>query len=444
MIGSVMRSLIVIAAIAVLFAVLTPSANACSCGSPGLPCEAYGAAAAVFVGTPISIRQTNEMWTSRAVKFSVEQSYLGVAGTEVEVFTGSGGGDCGYYFEVGQRYLVYAYRNRNKEHLTTSICSRTRPYARASEDIAFLGNLTSQPSDATIFGQIVRRTTLKKNGPPISEDIVVRIEGSDVRREIRPDPHGHYRLAGLAAGNYKVTLQLPDELTTDQPVREITVSSRGCASLVFYVNENGRISGQVVDIAGRLVPNIIVSLVEPSANPRRSFVTLDRTDEEGRFNFSSIASGRYLIAVNFNLSPDPNDPAGAYPPTFYPGVSDQASAKVITLEVGEKRTGLEVQMPLPRTPSVINGQVVWADGSPVASGSVVILDRTYSESGMRRGIDVDEQGRFTIDGYVGQKLTLEAHAQRIEEAGRTERSEPVKITLRREKETVKIVVNKNR
>jgi hypothetical protein len=257
--------LIVIAATAVLFGVLSPSVHACTCAPPTLPCDAYGSAAAVFVGTPISVRQVdsgNEAnWPPKAVKFSVEQSYLGVEGTEVEVFTGMGGGDCGYYFQMGQRYLVYAYRNRNKIQLTTSICSRTTLFSPASEDIAFLGNLTSQPSDATIFGQIVRTTPLKKNGPPISEGIIVRIEGVDVRREIRPDPHGHYRLAGLAAGKYKVTLQLPDEFTAGQAVREVTITPRGCASVVFYINENGRISGRVVDVAGRVVPNIIVSLV---------------------------------------------------------------------------------------------------------------------------------------------------------------------------------------
>jgi hypothetical protein len=146
-----------------------------------------------------------------------------------------------------------------------------------------------------------------------------------------------------------------------------------------------------------------------------------------------------VIAVNFHRYPDLNDPASAYPPTFYPGVSDQAGAKVITIEVGENRTGLEVQVPLPRPVSVINGEVVWSDGSPATPASIIVMDRTYSDSGIRHGVDVDQQGKFTIKGYVGQKFTLEAHSNQP-----IERFEPVRITLQRPTETVKIVINKIR
>jgi hypothetical protein len=37
-----------------------------------------------------------------------------VGGTEVEVVTVNGGGDCGYDFTIGERYLVYAHVYNNK------------------------------------------------------------------------------------------------------------------------------------------------------------------------------------------------------------------------------------------------------------------------------------------------------------------------------------------
>jgi hypothetical protein len=50
---------------------------------------------------------------------------------------------CGYNFARAQQYLVYAIvgpRSGAKDtYLVTSLCSRTRGLATASEDLAFLG-----------------------------------------------------------------------------------------------------------------------------------------------------------------------------------------------------------------------------------------------------------------------------------------------------------------
>jgi hypothetical protein len=47
------------------------------------------------------------------------------------VETGIGGGDCGYPFETGRSYLVYAW-NTDSGQLSTGICSATRPVEKAS------------------------------------------------------------------------------------------------------------------------------------------------------------------------------------------------------------------------------------------------------------------------------------------------------------------------
>lgn len=447
-----MRHLIVLIGACALLGVFSSTANACSCAGPPSPCESYGSAAVVFVGTATGLRaeprsnQKQVDWTPRVFKFSVEQSYLGVAGTEIEVSTGSGGGDCGYEFKIGERYLVYAYQSDNR--LATGICTRTKLFAQASDDIAFLGNLSSSAPGATIFGQVRREASPKKDSSPFDAGVVVKIEGEDVRKEVRPDAEGRFRVSGLPAGKFKVTLQLPETLISSRPERERSVSDRGCASEVFYITDNGRMSGRVSDAEGQPVAGIMISLVDPAADPKENYVKLDRTDNEGRFNFTGVPAGRYVIAINFNRYPEPNDPTRAYPPSFYPGVVDQPSAEVITLAVGEKRTGLEFRVPSRRPASVVTGKVVWADGSPVASALLSIIDATQGPSSHRYAVPVDEQGRFIINGYVGQKLILEANSNRrnLPSPGNEpmERSEIVRITLERLAETVKIVITKLR
>ena len=77
------------------------------------------------------------------LEFSVERSWKGDAGEYVDLFTGRGGGDCGYPFEQGTKYLVFASRGKDGE-LVTSICERPAPIEQASETIAKLEKLSNR------------------------------------------------------------------------------------------------------------------------------------------------------------------------------------------------------------------------------------------------------------------------------------------------------------
>jgi 5-hydroxyisourate hydrolase-like protein (transthyretin family) len=449
-----MRYLIVLMTVVAWFGVMTAATQACSCAGQAAPCEGYGSASAVFAGTVIGTRQLekpkpedrDKWYWSRVFKFSVEQSFLGDTGTEVEVFTGNGGGDCGYGFRIGERYLVYAYRSQNR--LVTTICSRTRPFANANEDLAFLGNLSSAAPGATIHGQIVRDPSMQTDMESIVSAALIRIEGSDVRREIRPDADGRYRVTGLPPGRYKVTLQLPETLFTDRTQQETIVADRGCAVVWYRVTDNGRLTGRVLDPQGQPVPRILITLFDPATDPKKDYVKTERTDSEGRFNFSDVPAGRYLIGVNNHRFRNPTDSMEAYPPAFYPGVLDQANAEVITLGAGEKLTGLDIRVPLPRAPSVVTVRVVWADGSPVSKASLTLRDAT-GEPDVAFAAQADEHGRFTINGYVGQQLIVEARSNRPYVAlgdrfEPMERCEKVQVTLEKARESIKVVITKIR
>ena len=455
-----MRHLVLSLGFVVLLGAAYQTAKACTCAGSGSPCDSYGSAAAVFVGTVVSVREKERPkdvaaarrdedaglsdWGSTFYKFSVEQPYLGVAGTEVEILTGSG--TCGYRFTIGQRYLVYAYQS--KTNLTTNICTRTKPFNQADEDLAFLGTLTSAAPGATIHGRVARYE-LKKEVGISGPDVSIAIEGEE-NKETRPDSEGNFRVSGLRPGKYKVKLRLPDALTTYQAEKELTVADRGCASQVWYVTDNGQVTGRVVDVEGQPVARILVTLVKPDGDPRAlDDVWLERTDDEGRFQFSAVARGRYVIAVNFNRFPDPTDPTNAYPPSFYPGVLDQAQAEVITLSLGEKVTDRLIRMPSKRPSSVVNGQVVWQDGTPVSAAQLLVTDITYGVKPMSHGVQADEQGRCSINGYVGQKLLFYARSNRqFVPADRPrdpiERSDPVRLNLERPTETLKLVITKLR
>jgi len=444
-----MRQVVVLLGLIITFALASATVNACTCAGSDTPCESFGSADAVFVGTAVSARDNERKkenredidWTPRAFKFSVEQAYLGIAGTEVEVSTGYGGGDCGYQFKLGERYLVYAYKYKDK--LTTGICTRTKPFARANEDLAFLGTLPSAAPGVTIYGKVNKE---ELGGEPLGPDIVVTIEGPE-NREIRPDAQGRFRVTGLRAGDYKVGIRLPETLTTWKPQRELSIADRGCAGVSWELADNGRVSGRVVNPLGEPVPRILVALAEPGVDPKEKYVKLEQTNEEGRFAFTAVPRGRYVIAVNHNRFPDPKESVNAYPPSFYPGVVNEAEAQTITVGAGEKLSEIEIRVPTKRPRSILNVSVVWADGSVVADAQLSITDVTQFESSVPYGLSADAQGHFKLEGYAGQILVISARSNRPFTGNSyepMERTETKRLTLERPTETLRLVITKLR
>ena len=90
---------------------------------------------AVFVGEVVAVSRDTAKRTM-AINFKVEEYWKGVTYREVLVVsTLPGPGSCGLAVEVGEKFLVYASRNRQ---LQTSLCS-SRPLKDATDDLKKLG-----------------------------------------------------------------------------------------------------------------------------------------------------------------------------------------------------------------------------------------------------------------------------------------------------------------
>ena len=86
------------------------------------------------------------------VTLEVRRVWKGDIGDRIDIYTANECCICGYNFELGKEYLIYAYRLPSGR-LVTSICSRTRPMTEAWEDLAELG-AGVQPSRFPIdFGE---------------------------------------------------------------------------------------------------------------------------------------------------------------------------------------------------------------------------------------------------------------------------------------------------
>lgn len=117
---------------------------ACSCADPGTPENGLERADAVFAGRVLEVKEQRTLrgFLSKTVWFEVERTWKGMDDSQVIVRTGSGGGDCGYHFQQGHEYVVYASMSGmygGEDELTAIICSRTSELAQADEDLQWLG-----------------------------------------------------------------------------------------------------------------------------------------------------------------------------------------------------------------------------------------------------------------------------------------------------------------
>src|SRR5947199_9263450 len=94
---------------------LSSAALSCSCAGSGI-CPGLGdKGQPLFVGTVLAVTDlpsTSEstFLSSRKARIRVDESFGGIPADvrELDVFTGSGGGDCGIRFQPGEVYLVAA------------------------------------------------------------------------------------------------------------------------------------------------------------------------------------------------------------------------------------------------------------------------------------------------------------------------------------------------
>jgi hypothetical protein len=237
-----MKKLLLVPLALLVLPLFVERVSACSCVHGITVCKEYQEAAVVFVGkvldgtvisTPYEVfrpgggKQT--FTTNRRVyRFSIEKVFKRFKGTEIEIHTGYGDTDCGYKFKVGERYLIYAHGSPPSNEFTTSICTRTKPYSKASEDLDYLHGLPDSATITRVSGT-VSEFIASPFGERLLSGIKVVISGAGRKIEVFTNSEGLFQATGLPAGNYKVWAVFPDKRRSIE--RKITLPAGGCATL---------------------------------------------------------------------------------------------------------------------------------------------------------------------------------------------------------------------
>jgi len=421
-----MRLLILFFAfVAGLFLVVPASVQACSCIGAGAPCQEFWNASAVFSGEVGEIDVINpESVTadgtrvfgpmSKKIRLFIIEGFSGIAEEKIlEINTGGGGGDCGYNFQKGQKYLVYAYKNLQTGALSTNICTRTRLLENAAEDVEYFKSLATAKPDAKIFGSVYQIYARRNDAPFIKPlpltGILVRAEGTGGKFETKTGENGGYEFANLAAGEYKIGIETPKNLWGYEESKLVKVYEKGCAGYSFAVQTKTVLSGKLTNEKSEPAAKVSVELIpveqiNKSGNADRNFAY---TDDEGKFLFRSIPGGKYYLGVRLSGLSEVLFP---YPQTFYPGTLNLAEAAPVTIDEGQILENYDFKLPKKLPMRKIQGTVVMPDGTPAANAQITVNETEYFFSFSFYGMgETKPDGTFSFEIVDGIRYLVKPY-----------------------------------
>jgi hypothetical protein len=386
-------------AAAVLAVLAAPAvADACDCGGPGPPCQQFESGAAILVGQVIEVTVESG---SRRARVRVTEAFHGVASGTIDVFTGGGGGDCGYGFQSGQSYLIYAERQPDGK-LYTGICSRTRPVNEASLDLAYLRERARRPrSLGSIYGEV--RPMDQKPAVPVSDVRIVAQSGGR-RYEATPNTAGVYEL-GVPTGRYTVTVQAPAGWGA-QTVTLYVDAERGCRPRTHFLQIDGRISGRVVDWRGRRLPNLTVEAMrvreDGSASSEGHYAV---TDDEGQYELEVLRPGSYVVGIG-----------GRYgAPADWQTRAADATIEGQAIDLGSSQRVRAPDVVVRETAQIVPVTGIARDRArrPIVGAAIVVFHEADTKSSSAGGstswmaaatglVITDEKGRFTVAVPAGR------------------------------------------
>ncbi len=231
---------------------------------------------------------------------------------------------------------------------------------------------TDKPANGSITGRI----TFKEQPLP---GVLVTLES------VRPNPNsqqtpisaktdtdGRYRLTGIAAGSYSVSPRalayvISFDGATYRPGKPVTISDgEALDGFDFALVKGGVMSGTITDHTGRAVIGQRVNLERLNEQGkagafRSGNYRMFETEDRGAYRLYGLPAGRYKISLGEggkDGSLTIGRAGGFYRLTYYPGVTDEAEAKIVELTEGGEITDIDFKVSQPEKTYEAKGRVI--------------------------------------------------------------------------------------
>ncbi len=167
---------------------------------------------------------------------------------EIKYFeVGTPFGDCGYDFQVGETYLVYANNDEDSKPITTTTCTRTKRLSDVGEDLSYLFFLKNQPKESARlegftttalnqldFHQLEHLQSVKDPAP----GLIVELRSPHGKRYAQSDTEGRFVFDGLPEGEYQLSAfgsDYPQEQKRLAGPQSFHIEQKSCAHQVLLL-----------------------------------------------------------------------------------------------------------------------------------------------------------------------------------------------------------------
>jgi hypothetical protein len=163
-------------------------------------------------------------------------------------------GDCGFDFQPGETYLVFANSEESTDYIFTGSCTRTRRLSEAGEDLAYLFFYKNDPKQsARLVGFATSEARSQSDFDPSHEpenirspvpDALIELRSDDLVRYTQSDKSGRFLFDGLPKGDYRVSAfaagyPMYVQLLADPT--KIQIKEKSCAHQILLLpNSHGK------------------------------------------------------------------------------------------------------------------------------------------------------------------------------------------------------------
>lgn len=237
-------------------------------------------------------------------------------------------------------------------------------------------------------GEIAGRVTASDTGAPLRHvAISISAAGGGTAKPLSTltDTNGNYGFGGLPVVRYSVRASKPGFVSLRygaadplEPARYVDLAQGNATKIDFKLPRAAVISGDIRDAFGEplLDAEVRVMRYQNQAGQRR-LVTAGRvrlTDDLGAFRIFGLLPGTYYLAVRPREEPTDTPAEGSYTALYYPGTTDVAEARPITVALGSEVSGISFVV-TPVQVAQLLGTVADAAGRPAAGAQITAVRR---------------------------------------------------------------------
>lgn len=384
----------------------------------------------------------------RSGELIVEAVYKGPIKKNQKIKVGQGwGADCIFTFDesdLGKSYLFYFFAYDRRHPLLdaeekpyfdepvywTTHCGRSGELRDRSNpanqgDLKFLENLDKYLGRTRIHGRIVSSRRDSGNFAGTAVEIV----GENQRWSTVVQSDNSFEIYDVPAGIYEIVVSFADEWIVNAPPHYtldvdpddyeagitgpenrhrvlVRLQPGNHAFTAIFVEQFKGVRGRIIDPGGRPMQGACLKLIDPDTKIL-SRNSPSCSNANGEFIFTDVSPGqKYLLVANPYGRISGIEP---FRTTFYPGVTEKESAKLVSIGPNRTLSGLEIKVPQIEPVVTVSGTIVYSDGKPVTAEWVDFrANDGQSEFAEKQSTGSDESGKFTFRIPKGIKGVVSA------------------------------------